>query len=652
MKKYIKHIIPFALSLLAYGLSFSQQSKIDSLENLLKKAKEDTNKVNTIFKLYELCANDSIGLKYAHIALVLSEKIKYDYGSINSLKCIGRSNYFLGKYDTSFKYIANVIKQADAKGYKNILAYSYKIMGYLYAPNSSNVAKEYYEKSLNICKEIKDTSLMADNYSAIGVFYESRKNYQKALECFLISLKLREKIGDPGVAESLFEASRMYEKVGMYDKEIELRQKGLIIAEERGDTKALVVGLLLVGHTYFDRKKEYSKALPYYLKAYALSQKINFIEGVSVAQKIGFIYKTQGKFQKSLEYYEIACLFYKDLRYMDNGKGLADMKHDFEAEKEKQKLLIKDSEIAKQKAETEKQVLQRNAFMIGFVLVVLLIFFVFRSYHQKQKANEIISEQKKMVEEKNKDISDSINYAKRIQEAILAPKELKYKLFPDAFVLYQPKDVVSGDFYWFEEKNGKRLIAAVDCTGHGVPGAFMSMIGNSFLNEIVNERGIIQPNLILSELRHSVIRALKQSDKDDGSKDGMDISLLSFDDKNNTVEFAGANNPFWIVSKGECIEYKADKRPIGYFQGKELPFTNHIVELSKGDSLYVFSDGYADQFGGPKGKKFKYRQLQEMLISIQNEPMMKQEEILLATFNKWKGNLEQVDDVLVIGIRI
>ncbi len=256
------------------------------------------------------------------------------------------------------------------------------------------------------------------------------------------------------------------------------------------------------------------------------------------------------------------------------------------------------------------------------------------------------------IEEKNKDITDSINYAKKIQEAILPAKEIKYEIFPNAFVLFKPRDIVSGDFYWFTAKNGRRIITAVDCTGHGVPGAFMSMIGNSFLNEVIDERGITEPGTILSEMRHMVIKALKQTNEDTENKDGMDMALLSFNDKDNTVEFAGANNPLWLMRNGTCIEYAPDKRPIGYYRGRGLPFTNQKIEIQKGDTLYIFTDGFADQFGGPKGKKFKYKQFQELLLSIQSEPMLKQEEILVKRFEEWKGTLEQVDDVLVIGIRI
>jgi len=265
-----------------------------------------------------------------------------------------------------------------------------------------------------------------------------------------------------------------------------------------------------------------------------------------------------------------------------------------------------------------------------------------------------VVKQKEQLEEKNKDITDSINYAKRIQEALLPSLPSMKRLFPESFIFFQPRDIVSGDFYWFAEKNGRRIIAAVDCTGHGVPGAFMSMIGNSFLNEIVNERGITDPSLILNELRQLVVRSLKQDVAESSSNDGMDISLLSFQDTGHHthVEWAGANNPLWLIRNDTCLEWKPDKHPISYFRGEGKPFTRHALDLQKGDSIYLFTDGYADQFGGPKGKKYKYKQLQQSLLSMQQETLEKQKTLLQKAFADWKGTLEQVDDVLIIGVRV
>ncbi len=268
---------------------------------------------------------------------------------------------------------------------------------------------------------------------------------------------------------------------------------------------------------------------------------------------------------------------------------------------------------------------------------------------QVQERTREISEQKKIIEEKNKDITDSINYAKRIQEAILPAKEIKYRIFPDAFVLFRPKDIVSGDFYWFAEKDGKRLIAACDCTGHGVPGALMSMVGNNVLNEIVNEKGITDPAGILSLLHKEVRKALKQEEHAD-TNDGMDVALVTFHSQHE-IAFAGAQRPLWIIRNGAIEEIKGDKFSIGGMQAEqERKFTPHRLTLAAGDVLYIFSDGFADQFGAGQ-KKLMTRKFKEELISIHQRPMKEQEKYLDEYIEKWKGRMEQTDDILVIGIR-
>jgi serine phosphatase RsbU (regulator of sigma subunit) len=268
-------------------------------------------------------------------------------------------------------------------------------------------------------------------------------------------------------------------------------------------------------------------------------------------------------------------------------------------------------------------------------------------------SNKQLEFQKGIIEEKNKDITDSIKYARRIQEAILPQEHHLKQVVPNIFVLYKPKDIVSGDFYWFSQKGDNVLIAAGDCTGHGVPGALMSMLGSSFLNEIVNEREVLQPSRILDEVKSKIISILNQRNSELGSKDGMDIALINLDLANNKLQYAGAFNPFWVIRNGELIEIKADKFPIGNYAELTLnKFTNHNFDLLPGDRIYLFTDGYSDQFGGPMKKKFKYRQFKDLLISLPEGGMETQKNILNRTIEDWKGDLEQVDDILVIGIRI
>lgn len=265
---------------------------------------------------------------------------------------------------------------------------------------------------------------------------------------------------------------------------------------------------------------------------------------------------------------------------------------------------------------------------------------------------KVVEQQKHFVEEKNKHITDSINYAQRIQNAILPENSYIQSLFDHHFIYYQPKEIVSGDFYWFGQKDDKVIFAAVDCTGHGVPGALMSMIGNTLLNEIVNGKGVTESDEILNHLRNDIIHALKQTDAPESQKDGMDIALCVLDKNRNILEFSGAHNSLYHFRKDVFTEFKADKQAIGYEKKEKQAFLKHKIEIQKGDILYLFTDGFVDQKGGSDKKKFYYKPFRELLASIKHEPMERQEEILRDTFNIWKDNLEQIDDVLVIGIRL
>jgi serine phosphatase RsbU (regulator of sigma subunit) len=276
-----------------------------------------------------------------------------------------------------------------------------------------------------------------------------------------------------------------------------------------------------------------------------------------------------------------------------------------------------------------------------------------------ERTEEVVR-QKEEIETKNqelevlyKHVTDSIKYAKRIQEAILPPDSLVKRVLPNSFVLYKPKDIVSGDFYWIDEKDDKTMFAAVDCTGHGVPGAFMSIVGYNILKHSVNNNNFTTPSLILDALNEGVSETLHHGHEESNAKDGMDLSFCTIDYKNMELQYAGAFNPLYIIRDGELMQTKADKFPIGLFLGEQKKkFTNHTFKLKEGDVIYIFSDGYADQFGGPNGKKFMANHFRDLLLGVHKHPIDKQKEILNKTIEEWRGPLDQVDDILVIGVKI
>lgn len=270
----------------------------------------------------------------------------------------------------------------------------------------------------------------------------------------------------------------------------------------------------------------------------------------------------------------------------------------------------------------------------------------------RQRTQEVV-EQKQKVEGLYKDLTDSIRYAKRLQSSILPADEWIDEQLPGAFVLFKPKDIVSGDFYWFEKTKKEQVVfAAVDCTGHGVPGAFMSLVGHNGLYQAVVEHELEDPGEILDDLDRSAQKALTRTSEGEAVSDGMDMALGTLDKEQRKLRFAGANNPVYLVRNGELLEYKGDKVPIGGDRKGEHNYRTQDIDLQKGDRIYVFSDGFPDQFGGPKGKKFKYKPFKELLISIWDKPMKEQKDILDRTIEEWKGDLEQIDDILIIGISV
>ncbi len=647
---------------------FSQDEKIEEeLEKGLSAMKSDSAKITRMIE-YSAGTESSTesSIKYAKKAFDLAVKNNFSNLSVEACEKIADAYWFGQDYATANEYYFKVLKISDSLGLVKNKARAFYNIGWIKCLQLESFKdRSYLIMALNIFEKLHDTVGIYKTAGALANTYRMMsKKETKYIDSALFYYRnliffSEHQIGTgyhvpihSSYANFLAQIGR-YKEAKMYllrcieEAKIKKQKTNYLIS------KVFLASLYFKTDSFEQAKKLFDEALP-------------LANGIDYRDQLMMIYEERGKiFQKEKKYKEALEYFMLFKAYSDSAtkaifkSDLNAKEADYEIGKREGniKKLEDINELAELKNKQNRYVIFGLIF-IGF-LIILITFNLFRNNKSKQKANQLlneknklIEEQKKFVEEKNTDITNSINYAKRIQEAILPAKELKYKLFSNAFVLFQPKDIVSGDFYWFAEKNGKRIISAVDCTGHGVPGAFMSMIGNAFLHEAVAEKGITKPGLILNELRSNIITSLKQSDVADSTKDGMDMALLTFNETNTAVEFSGANNPLWLIRNGEFIEFKGDKMPIGYFQGKENSFTNHKIDLLSGDTLYVFTDGYADQFGGEAGKKFKYKQLKDILLSIQNLPMLEQETVLRAKFSEWKGKHEQVDDICVIGVRV
>jgi serine phosphatase RsbU (regulator of sigma subunit) len=385
-------------------------------------------------------------------------------------------------------------------------------------------------------------------------------------------------------------------------------------------------------------------------------------------QSLSMVYQTLTNFQANIRFIEMTALSELFNKATASNKGnvaaqLADLALKYESEKKEKEImsLQKDKEMNDMKLQAKDAEISNREKTITYFVIALIAFavltvFIIRSNLLRKQANIALAQQKKeveqqkhLVDEKQKEITDSINYAKRLQQAILPPLTFISEHCPDSFVMYKPKDIVAGDFYWAEQVGDLFFIAAADCTGHGVPGAMVSVVCRNALNQTVKELAITGTGKILDKTRELVVATFEKSHAE--IKDGMDISLLCIDQRQHKVRWSGANNPLWYVADNSLIEIKADKQPVGKSYDA-APFTTIELSYQPGTIFYLFTDGFADQFGGPKGKKFKYKQFEETLLSLSLLPMHEQLAQMESRFEEWKGSLEQVDDVCVIGIRL
>ena len=583
-------------------------------------------------------------------SLKVNEEIGNKSGISASLGNIGLIYDEQGDYYSAIDYHTKSLKVNEEIGDKGGIAASLNnIGGIYYQKGDYDKALEYHTKSLAIKEEMGDKRGIASSLNNIGIICFAQNDYGKAIDYQTKNLKIAEEIGDKNAyATALTNIGNIYYKQDDYDRAMELYLKSLTIQEEIGDKMGISSSLNNIGIIYYD-KKNYNKALEYSSRSIAIAKEIGYVNLISSAAKsLWKANKKLGKLKESLEMYELYITIRDSADSEKNQKAILQQEYQYIYEKQKA-LDDKDHEkqlAVEQEAKAKQKVISYSV-AVGLGLVAIFLFFVLNRLKITRKQKAIIEMQKEIVEGAHQEIKDSITYAKRIQNAILPPVKLVKQYLADSFIIYKPKDVVAGDFYWMEHAADKVLYAAADCTGHGVPGAMVSVVCNNGLNRAVREYGLSDPGKILDKTREIVIQEFEKSDED--VKDGMDIALCSLEGMK--LKYAGAHNPLWIIRKGKIIETKANKQPIGQFDNP-VPFTTYSFELEKGDSIYIFSDGYVDQFGGEKGKKFKSKAFRELLLSIQGKSMEEQKLIIDETFETWKGDLEQIDDVCVIGVRV
>lgn len=671
------HIIIFLLLITSVTLKSQTDFKnraIDSILNVLKTESDDTLRIknlNSLTRYYIDVGDYNLALQYAHDAKEKGEKYGFKRGVVAAFNNLATIYSIRGDYALSLSSNIKALKISEEIHFEKGVANAYNGIGTMYLNQKRyELALVNFQKALEIRQRIKDIKGIAACYNNIGVCYKNLSLMDEALNSYLKCLHTLEedakRTGEKyyqGISSSYNNIGLIYLQKEKYTEALDNLEKALKIRTEAGDKLTTASTSNNIAKVYIMQGK-FNEALMYLERALSLNGPIQ--AKASMQESYAFmaeLYGKKGDFQRAFEFHKLYTDLKDSLLNEQSSKQITEMNAKYDSEKKDKELLKKDTEISRQQSETEKRNFQRNVFIVGFCLVLFLAVFIFRSYRQKRTANielkdksELIEKQKSLVEEKNKKITDSINYAKRIQHAIIPSKESIHAFFSDSFILFKPKDIVSGDFYWCteiaSEKGHDILLACVDCTGHGVPGALMSMMGYNLLEQVVKEHHVYQPSLVLDALDRLVLKSLYQKEEQGVLKNAMDISLCRIDFKNMVLEYAGAHTPLFIIKNGVLTELKGDRRTVGSSGKLGTIFTHHTIKIQKGDCVYMFSDGFVDQKGGNEPTKFFLKPFKELLLSVHLESMNAQMTMLEDVFVKWKKGYEQTDDVLIIGIRI
>jgi serine phosphatase RsbU (regulator of sigma subunit) len=686
-----------------------------NINDLLKEQKFS----EAIFELHKMGVSDYGNNQYESAidlfkeALYLAHLTKDSLGMAILNNNIGSAYQMMNEFGKAHTYYA------EAKNiYHDLKNYSGEGRMILHIANACKDVLNYAAEQTNLLElitlesKLNNKDELASTYNNLAVSYINTENSEKAFETIDKAIDIdKDNNNKKGLAIDYNNKGNIYFSVGNYSSSMSNYQLSLKIKKEINDERGEALTIHNIGNVYLKQNKPDS-AMFYFEKSLELAENIHYHEVIySNYKSMANVKSIVENCTETMDYYKI----YTAMKYAveenqvlkqlsevrekyidqlsgdakkmmhaieeletDNNKKLVSLNHlqeeirkkelvtQLELEKLKQdaellqtnnKLLETKVEIA-QLSDSRKTLLLVGSGILGLLLVLFLLI-TLRNAKQLKISRDEIQHQKHEIEEKNNDIIQSITYAKRLQEAILPPLHFFNSSFTDSFVLYEPKDIVAGDFYWLHtshHNNGKTWFAAADCTGHGVPGAMVSVVCSNALNRSVKEFGLTDTGKILDKVRELVIETFEKSSNE--VKDGMDIALLSLEKQvsSNVLNYSGANNPLWIIKRNEhntdeLIEIKPTKQPIGKYTDSKN-FDSHLIHVQEGDAIYVFTDGFADQFGGPKGKKYMYKKMKDFLLSIHHLPMKTQKEKLLHEFSVWKNTLEQVDDVCIIGVRV
>jgi len=707
-------IVIFILLIFTGNLLHSQDKLyIDSLINLLKNEKVDSSKVNILNEIsweYSYSLPDKC-IEYAKKAIILSEEINFSKGMADAYKNIGNSyknqsldieaienykkaieiykkiNFYEGiarsmnniglikhnqaYYNESLEILLEALDYAELSKDKKTISLCYNNIGLVfYCIKEYDKALKYYNKSLLIKKELKDIKGITNCYNNIANIYADKKQYDSAKINYQLALDLLEVLNDlQGLVMANLNIAILYTETDNTELALPYLKTAIKLSEESNN-----VAGLCVAYTYMaivlSNQRNFTQAELYADRALKYAEESNLrFEKTQVLKLYSDIFSQKKEFEKALKYY----ILYKDeldsLRNIKSQEKILELEAKYQTEKKEKEIEIKNILIEKQTSEIKFQTNTKYFFISLLGLIIVVAILLYRGIRIRNRNNKIlfdkniqIQQQKEEIERSNRNIHSSITYARRIQNSILPNKSVLNEFANESFILWKPRNVVSGDFYYIKKYNDFLFVSAADCTGHGVPGAFMSVLGITLINEIIRSLNITSSSLFLEEMRKQIKLSLQQTGQQGQQQDGMDIAFCVINLSNLEMSFAGANQPCYIFrkdlsEKGDGKEFrhltilKADRQPVGIF-AKERPFTEQKFQLQAGDVLYLFSDGYNSQFGGDRKEKYKQIRFQQLLTEICHLSLSEQELILENKFEEWKGKNEQTDDVMVLGMKI
>ena len=715
MKKLFQFSILFLIAIIASSQDYSEKDSLQNLISKEKKVNEIIGLYNE-FAWAIIDNEPALAKEYLKKSITMAKSVRDFENLANAYNKMGIIEKLSGNYNKALEYYNLALESLDNTDDESERGMVYNNMGNVYKSKGDYAkALDYLLKALKVAEKINENESIADALLNIGLLYDdlgkdslAMQNLQKSLD---IAKNLNNKMQ---IARAMQNMANIYSDGDELSKKkaLEYYFKALDINIEISVLSGQATCLNNIGAVYYDLG-DWKKAEEYYLKSFKIKEQLGDRRGKAIiSENLAFVeqqkknYKKAGEFlnysmimadsisdakfkielmlsvaenyfymgdYKSASKMQTVLFNYKDSIFNSEMTGqISEMQTKYETEKKEAQIQKKNLELEKKDVENRNQRIIIYSVIAGLALLVLLLLIVFKMFRDKKIANAILSQQKEeitaqrdeieaqrnlaaeqrdLISEQKQEITDSIHYAFRIQSAIIPEISVLNNVVADSFIFHVPRDIVSGDFYWIGEQDHKIIILAADCTGHGVPGAFMSMLGIAFLNEIVSKENITSPAEILNELRNKIVKALKQQGKSGEQKDGMDISVITIDPTHNHLQFSGANNPLYLIRNNDLVEIKGDKMPVAIHDKMES-FVNHEMAINKGDNIYIFTDGFADQFGGPQGKKFKYKPFKELLVKNTHLPLTGQQALLKETFVNWKGTLDQVDDVLVIGVRI